>query len=227
MFRTKQKQGFLGQVEDFAEDIADRIAPHVDSAREQLAPYIADAREKAGPALADARDKAAPYIADARDKAAPYVADARERFVSDVVPAVSSAVSDARDKAAPYIAEAREEAARRGAATAAALKGEVDPPKKGGKLKKVLLAGGLLGLGAFVFSKLKGKDADPWQSTYTPPPPPRPTVVPDAPADKDDAGASPDEAISDAVAGEESHPVTTPDHPVEETDVSGEDAPKA
>ena len=44
----------------------------------------------------------------------------------------------------------------------------------------------------------------------------------------DDAGgASPDEAVADAAAGEETHDVTTPDSPVEEVDVSAEPDPKA
>jgi hypothetical protein len=42
---------------------------------------------------------------------------------------------------------------------------------------------------------------------------------------EDAGGASPDEAVSDAVAGEETHAVTTPDAPVEEVDVRDEPDP--
>ena len=68
---------------------------------------------------------------------------------------MTAAVAAASEKAEPYADEAK----RRGRATAAAVKGEVDPPKKGSKLKKLVVFGGLAGLGAFLFKKLKGEDS--------------------------------------------------------------------
>ena len=227
---------------DQVEDLADKIAPHVENARDQIGPVLADARDKAAPVLADARDKAAPVLADARDKAAPVVSDARDRLVNDVVPMVTAAVAAAGEKSGP----ARKEAKRRGAAAAAALRGEVDPPKKGSKFKKLLVFGGLAGLGAFVFKKLRGEEeSSPWQSSYTPPSPspspsPAPTPVPAPVGDPltdtsfgttvvgtdDAAGATPDEAAADATAETEPHEVTTPDQPADEVDLSGRADPK-
>jgi ElaB/YqjD/DUF883 family membrane-anchored ribosome-binding protein len=204
---------------DQVEDLAEKIQPHVENAIDQITPVLEDARDRAGAAAGDARDKAAPYVSDAR-----------ERFVKEVMPAVTAAVAAASEKVEPYADEAK----RRGRATAAAVKGEVEPPKKGSKLKKLVLFGGLAGLGAFLFKKLKGDDASStaWQSSYQPAPapvPPTPAPAPAAPTPlADDAGgASPDEAVADAAAGEENHEVTTPDSPVEELDVSAEPDPKA
>ncbi len=214
MFAKKGKKSLRDQVEDLAE----KIQPHVENAIDQITPVLEDARDKAGAAAGDAREKAAPYVSDAR-----------ERFVKEVMPAVTAAVAAATEKAEPYADEAK----RRGRATAAAVKGDVDPPKKGSKLKKLVLFGGLAGLGAFLFKKLKGDDTSTaWQSSYQPAPapvPPTPAPAPAAPPSlADDAGgASPDEAVADAAAGEESHEVTTPDSPVEELDVSAEPDPKA
>ncbi|HMD11531.1 MAG TPA: hypothetical protein VKG90_04280, partial [Marmoricola sp.] len=125
------------------------------------------------------------------------------------------------EKAEPYA----DEALRRGRATAAAVKGEVDAPKpKGSRLKKLIVFLGLAGLGAFVYKKLKGDDSSTaWQSSYQPAPAPTPTAT----VAEDASGASPDEAVADAVAGEAVHDVTTPDSPLAETDVSAEPDPKA
>src|SRR5690349_13218245 len=225
MFAKQGKKTLRDQVEDLAE----RIQPHVENAIDQITPVLEDARDRAGAAAGDARDKAAPFVSDAREK-----------FVKDVVPAVTAAVAAAGEKAEPYA----DEALRRGRATAAAVKGEVDAPKpKGSRLKKLIVFLGLAGLGAFVYKKLKGDDSSTaWQSSYQPAPaptPPTPAPVPDATAGgaggdpltdsgADDAGgASPDEAVADAAAGAEMHEVTTPDSPVEQTDVSAEPDPKA
>ena len=201
---------------DQVEDLAERIQPHVESAIDQITPVLEDARDRAGAAAGEARDKAAPYVSDARDK-----------LVKDVVPAVTAAVAAAGEKAEPYAEEAR----RRGRATAAAVKGEVDAPKKGSKLKKLAVVGVLAALGGFVYKMLKGDDSSTaWQSSYQPAPapaPPTPAPVPTASAPDDASGASPDEAVADAAAGEQMHEVTTPDSPVEETDVSAEPDPKA
>ena len=201
---------------DQVEDLAVRIQPHVENAIEQITPVLEDARDRAGAAAGDAREKAAPYVSDARDK-----------FVKDVVPAVTAAVAAAGEKAEPIADEAR----RRGRATAAAVKGEIDAPKKGSKVKTVVVFGVLAALGALLYKMLKGDDkSTAWQSSYQPAPaptPPTPAPAPTATAAEDASGASPDEAVADAVAGEAVHDVTTPDSPLSETDVSAEPDPKA
>src|SRR5262249_38971497 len=82
---AKQKK-----MRDHASDLADMLAPHVETAKEKAGPLLVEAREKAGPALAEARQKAAPVIAEAREKAAPVIAEAREK--------AAPALNDARDR---------------------------------------------------------------------------------------------------------------------------------
>jgi hypothetical protein len=217
MAKTKSKK-----MREHAGELVDMIAPHVENAR-----------EKAGPALSDAREKAAPYLAEARGKAAPYLSDARDRFSSDVMPVITAALAAAGDATE----DVRDEAKRRGLATAAALKGEVEAPKKTHKLRNLLILLGLGGLAAAVAKKLSGREAETaWQSSYTPPPAPSsPSHVDDTPTataaaaaagatlagtGDDEAAAAPDEAVADAE--DEPHAVTTPDDPAEELDVTKE-----
>ena len=92
----------------------------------------------------------------------------------------------------------------------------VEPEPQGSKLKKLLLVTGLLAIGGFVFSKLKGKqDAEAnWQSTYvarprrsppttgsaTPPPTPAsPATTSAAPGGDPLTDPLPDEVTADDV----------------------------
>ncbi|NPC41784.1 hypothetical protein [Nocardioides sp. zg-1230] len=167
-------------VEQVSETVTDTVIPQLESAWEQ-------AVEKAGPAIADARDKAQPLLDEGRTRAT------EAATAGAALAAVKTA--EAREKAAPLLAEARANAADK-AAVAAALASEraaegrdlaaakvnelrgVEPEPKGGRLKKFLLVTGLLAVGGFVFTKLKGKqDAEAnWQSTYVPPAPPKPAT---------------------------------------------------
>jgi hypothetical protein len=108
-----------------------------------------------------------------------------------------------------------------------------DPASKG-RLKKLLIVGGLLAAGAAIVKKMRGDSTkDNWQSGYVPTPPPTakpeeaapvaavadatPKAAPEAGAADDAAGATPDEAVADAA--EEPHAVTTPDAPAEVIEV--------
>jgi hypothetical protein len=197
----RKKKTLLDQAQEYVE----AVRPHVESAvvttREAVEdfventarPALSDARDKAGPALADARSKAAPVIADARAKAAPVMADVASRAQEAAAQAKESA--DAR---------------------VASLRGE-EPPKKGGKLKKLALFAAIAGAVGFVAKKLQGGGAreDNWQSSYVPKPAPAPEPV------KDAGGSAPDEAIADAA--EDPHPVTTPDEPADVIDIADAD----
>ncbi|NYE36325.1 hypothetical protein F4692_001429 [Nocardioides cavernae] len=194
-------------VEQLSETVTETVIPQLEQAWDQ-------AVEKAGPALSDARDKAAPLIDEGRTRASGAAAAGATL--------AAAKTAEAREKAAPLLAEARAAAADK-AAVAAALASEraaegrdlatakvnelrgIEPEPKGGRLKKLFLIGGLLALGGFVFSKLKGKqDADAnWQSTYVPPAPPKATTPP-ATAGAATAGA----ASTGAAAGGD--PLTDP-----------------
>ena len=201
------------------------LRDHANGLAGSLAPHVENARDKAGPVLADARDKAGPVLADARDKAAPLVADAKDKITSDVLPAVVAALA-AVDSATE---DARAESLRRGTAVVAALKGEIEAPRKKRRRLPALLV--VLGLGGIAFAvvKLLGgrQPTTSWQSSYTPPPAPVPAPAggPVAGAGshraeagpEDTAASDPAEAASDAT--DVPHPATTPDSPATEIDV--------
>ncbi|MFZ5848585.1 MAG: hypothetical protein ACOYX5_14500, partial [Actinomycetota bacterium] len=148
---------------DQAEEVMERLAPHVESAREKAAPVLADAKLRA----AEAREKAAPYVAEAKERTTPVVEGARTKFTTEVLPVITAAVAAATEATE----EAREEAKKRGAATAAALKGEVEAPKKSHKLRTFFLLLGLSGVVAFIAKKMSDREATTaWQSSYTPSP---------------------------------------------------------
>jgi hypothetical protein len=219
--RIRRNKTILEQAADYVEAAVEKAGPILADAKDKAGSALADAREQAGPALADARDKAVtkagPTLADARDKATPLIAQSAAL--------VAEKASQAADLAAEKAAEGKDLAA----AKAAELTGK---PQKKHRLRKLLLIGGVAALLGFVAKKLRSGDQDNWQSSYTPPPPPRDADRTDTPiadaavaaatggADEsaDEGGAGPDEALADAA--EESHDVTTPDAPAEVVDLA-------
>ncbi|HEX6249626.1 MAG TPA: hypothetical protein VFZ64_17300 [Nocardioidaceae bacterium] len=215
-----------------AEEVMERLAPHVEVARKEAKLRAAEAREKA-----------APYVHDVKERTAPAVEGAKTKFTSEVLPVITAAVAAASEATE----EAREEAKKRGVATAAALKGELEAPpeKKSHKFRNFLLLLGLGGLVAFVAKKMSDREASTaWQSSYTPTPAastgttpsysapgvaatdetPVGTAAAAAAQAHDEAGAGPDEAAADA--SEHPHKATTPDNPAEEVKID-EDGSKS
>ncbi len=203
-----RKKTLMDRAHDYVDQISEVVIPQLEAAWDttvdKAGPVISDARDKAGPALAEARGKAAPMLAEGK-------AIAMEKASVGAALAAQKA-AEGRDLAAAKVSELRAE-----------------PEPKGGKLKKILLFGGLLAIAGFVFTKLKGpKESANWQSSYVPAPPPAPKapVSPSAPgagaaedvvATDDIGGGSPGEAISDSV--EEPQEATTPDRPADVIDI--------
>jgi hypothetical protein len=134
----------------------DKVGPYAEKARERGAVAASHAVDKVGPAVDEALGKLGPAAADAAEKA-------RERLNDDVLPKLSGALTALAAAAEPAI----EETSRRGKATKAALKGEVDAPKPRRRVRKVLI---LLGFGAAVAAVAKKFMSAPepaWQSTPT------------------------------------------------------------
>jgi hypothetical protein len=202
------------------EQATEAVEAAYESARENLAPVIAEAMEMAEVAFEDAKEKAAPVVADARAKAVPLMAAGAA--------ATAKGAAAAADLASQKAAEARDLAD----AKAAQLEGT---GKKKHRFRTFVIFAGVAAALGFVVKKLtSGSGQDNWQSSYTPPPPPKPaetasdTPIADAAAaasaeQADEGGASPDEALSDAV--EEQHPVTTPDEPAEVVDLAPGEEP--
>lgn len=187
-----RKKTLIDRAQEYVDQISDTVLPQLEAAWEQ-------AVDKAGPALSDARDKATPLIAEgkviATEKASTGAAVAAERASAGAHLAAEKASAGAAIAAA---LAAEKAAAGRDLATAkvAELKGEPEP--RGGKLKKVLLIGGLLAVVGVVVAKLKSSRSESanWQSSYVPTPPPAPT--------SSSAGA----ASTGAAAGAAAAPVT-------------------
>lgn len=217
----RKKKTLIDQASDYVESVKPQIESAVSSARAKAAPLLAEARDKAVTATAEAREKAGPALADARAKAAPMIAEGAAVVADKAAIGASIAAEKAaigRDIAAEKATIGRDLAA----AKVAQLKGEPEP-KKGGKLKKLLLFGGLAAAAGFAAKKLTAdKGSDNWQSSYVPSPPPQ---APVRDAADDSAGSSPDEAVADAA--EAPHPVTTPDDPAETVTIDEDAAKKA
>jgi hypothetical protein len=232
---------------DQAGNLTDTLAPHVRAAGDKAVPTIVAAAAAAGPALRDARDKAAPYVAGARDKAAPVVSSARQK-AAPVVASAFERTSPARDKAAPLVNEARDrftsdvlpvltaaltaldeatsdaraEAKERGYALTKAFRTEVaPPPKKGLKVRDLLVSAGLGGIVFAVVKKVTGdkQTTTAWQSSYTPPASTAGTHRADTVVDSgtDVGAADPTEAAADSAVTP--HDVTTPSQPATEVKV--------
>jgi hypothetical protein len=96
---------------DHAGDLAESLAPAVETARDKAAPLVSDARERVAPLLDEARDRVVPVFVSARDLAVPYLADARDvaaPYLADARDVAAPYVATARDKAAPYVSDARD-----------------------------------------------------------------------------------------------------------------------
>ena len=155
------------RVRPFAESASHRVGPAVDTAREKVSPYAEKAVERGASLAHAAVEKAGPVIDDALSKVGPateHAAErARERFNDDVLPKVTAALATLAAAAEPVV----EETSRRGKATKAALKGEIDAPKKSHKLRKVVLFLGFGALAAAAVKKLLTPPEPAWQSTPT------------------------------------------------------------
>ncbi|TDU89824.1 hypothetical protein EV138_3401 [Kribbella voronezhensis] len=155
------------RVRPFAESASQRVAPAVGTAREKVSPYAEKAVERGATLAHAAVEKAGPVIDDALSKVGPateHAAEkARERFNDDVLPKVTAALATLAAAAEPVM----EETSRRGKATKAALKGEIDAPKKSHKLRKVVLFLGFGALAAAAVKKLLTPPEPAWQSTPT------------------------------------------------------------
>ena len=202
-------------VEQVTETVSETVIPHLETALEQT-------REKAGPALIDARERALPLIAEGRAIAAEKAALASERA------SVGAAIAAERAQVGAALAADRAAVGRTlAAAKMAELRGEpVAPEPEGGRLKKVLLLGGLLALGGVLFSKLRGgkKESANWQSSYVPTPPPAPT---DRPQTDTTVAAATTEEGDDLVppTGPGADPLNDPLVPDTETEDIGGGAP--
>ncbi|WP_101522957.1 hypothetical protein [Nocardioides houyundeii] len=208
--RIRRQKTFLEKAQDAAQDVAEQVRPQLEAALETARSSAHEARVQAAPLISQGKVVAADKAALAAEKASSAAAKA------SVVAGVAAG------KAAELATEKAGTARDFATAKAAELRGQEPPKKKGGKLKKLALVSLLLAVGGLVFKKLKGGQADNWQNSYVPTPPPAaPTTAPtSSPTSSvtDAGGATPGEALADA--SEEPHQASTPDAPATVVDIN-------
>jgi len=233
MFR---KQTLREAAAETTHTAAERGAAALDAAIERLQPLLEQAAEKVGPLADDAKKRAdharvvaAKYAADtldsvqpqlneALDKVSPAVERAQKAVQNDLIPkliellheaaehpAVAGILEDARDAA--------DEIEGRGRASVAALKGELELPKKskGKTFVKLAVVAALLGAAAVAVKTFLGSKDQGWAPhepspayTYTDTPTPKdPEPEPVDDDDDDDADDEADEAVDDESTVEE------------------------
>lgn len=184
------------QVGPIADQAREKTSPFVSQASERIAPLAATAADFAQQARSQASDRIAPLAAtavdrtvefanqtrsnlaptwqDAVDRAQPHLDNARSRVQDDLVPHFADLLHQATDH--PAVAEAT----KRGAATFAAMKGDLalpeDEPRSRllPRLVKVAVAGAVLAAAAVAVRQFLGSKDDGWtahepSSAYVPP----------------------------------------------------------
>jgi hypothetical protein len=196
--------------------------------------------DRLGPAAAEARDTAARYagttlewasprVDAARDWAEPRVGAGVTKVRDDVLPTVAETVAEAVTAAIVASEPVIEEAKTRGTAAVAALRGELEPPKrKRGKLRKLFFLAALVGAAVvgwkILMSRSQSDELSPWA---TPAPEPGPGPAWASTTTDDAAGAGPDEALADAaeeLAAAEPGAATSPQETTETVDLQQSEA---
>jgi len=180
----------IGQVRDAVNPLLAQAAERADEARKQVAPLADSAKEALAPATEAAKERLAPLAENAVQTVAPLAATAAvgvhktkeqlqphlETVAEKVQPAAEQVVHKVQDDLVPQLGDllhqvenhpAVAEAGKRGAAAAAALRGELSLPEKkdrslGSTVAKIAAAGtALAAIGLAVRQFLASKD-DAW-----------------------------------------------------------------
>jgi hypothetical protein len=154
---------------------------------------------------ADAYAAVTPVAAQAKETLSSVAAQAKDVVNETVIPALN----EAAEKLAPLVEEAKDAIVPAASAAIASTKdrgkkvaekaGIVDPPKKKHRIRKLLIVLGIAGAAALVYKKLSGGKEPTWVADDGA------DMAPTAPLASEETVASPEP--------------TTPDEPLEETDV--------
>ncbi len=232
MFR---KQTLREAAAESTHTAAERGAAALDAAIEKLQPLLEQAAEKVGPLAddafkradharvvaakyaADTLDQVQPQLNEALDKVSPAVEKAQKAVQNDLIPKLIELLREAAEH--PAVAgilenarEAADEVESRGHATIAAVKGELELPKKskGRTFVRVAVVGALLGAAAVAIKTFLGSKDQGWAPhepspayTYTDTPTPKdpePEPVDETDDEADDA-LEPETMLEEPVKG--------------------------
>ena len=202
MFR---KQTLREAAAETTHTAAERGAAALDAAIEKLQPLLEQAAEKVGPLAddalkradharvvaakyaADTLDQVQPQLNEALDKVSPAVERAQRAVQNDLIPKLIELLREAAEHPAVVgilenAREAADEVESRGLATVAAVKGELELPKKskGRTFVKIAVVGALLGAAAVAVKTFLGSKDQGWAPhepspayTYTDTPTPK------------------------------------------------------
>lgn len=216
---------------DAISDYVVSLTPYVEAAGERVGPLAQQARVRSAAAAQQAVDALGPRLNDAMGLVSPAVESARGKVQDDILPRLSEVLERAAES------DVARTATSRGAATMAALRGELELPepepekKKGGVgrlLRRLALVAALLGVGYVAFKKFFGPKDSGWE-TYQPSAPySGSTTTTATPADAPAQPADPvPTTAEDALAAAIAEPVLgdTPAESVDRVDsLGGEDA---
>ena len=153
--------GAVDRVSPYAQQAAGRVSPYAHQAAERIAPIATSAKERGARVAQGAVEKIGPALDDALERLSPAVEAARDKMSSEVLPKLNEKLIAAAG--APLVVEAK----KRGKATVAAAKGELELPEEKKKSRWFLwlaLAAGVVGVAVILIRKFLGsKDAD-WQA---------------------------------------------------------------
>ena len=155
------------RAESASQTLGQKVGPVVSTAKEKAKPYADKAVERGATVASAAVEKVGPVVDDALHKVGPATTDAaekaRERLNEDVLPKLSSALTALAAAAEPVV----EETTKRGKATAAALKGEIEAPRKTHRLRTAMIVVGFGAIAAAAVKRFLTPKEPAWQSTPT------------------------------------------------------------
>lgn len=154
-------------VEKAAEVIAeyvDSLQPYVEKAGDKVRPYAHQARKRGAAAAHSAVETLGPKVNDVLERIPPAAESAKDKFSDDLLPRLSEVLQKAAEL------PVAQEVGRRGEATVAALKGEVEVPKHGGAgrwVKRIGIVAAIGGVLVVLFKKFLDPKDSGWE-TYQP-----------------------------------------------------------
>ncbi len=126
------RQQLVEKLEDLTEQARKSGSAAAHDALDKIGPLAKQARKSGAAAAHDALEKITPVLDDAFDKVAPAVETARDKVSDDLLPKLNKLLAEAADH------PVAQEAGKRGRATAAALRGDLELPTKKRRAGRVI-----------------------------------------------------------------------------------------